>query len=132
MNSIQKKKGALIGIAIAALILGLAALVGGIILVIFGAKNLVNQNWVAGGLMVAFGGLLVVLGLIGGLWGIRYIWVGSAIKATKGPIAEENLAMNKEGKNVIRCPKCGCANSVENKVCSNCEAPLQQEEEKAE
>lgn len=125
MNSIQKKKGALIGIAIAALVLGLAALAGGVALSIFGGKDLANEVWVAGGIKLGFGILLGLIGVAGVAWGIRYIWVGSAIKATKGPIAEENLAKDAPGKNVKKCPHCGCTNSAENTVCSNCQKPLE-------
>ena len=125
MNSIQKKKGALIGLAIAVLVLSLGALAGGVILAVFGGLDLGNAAYVAGGLKLAFGIALVLLGGIGVLWGIRYIWVGSAIKATKGPIAEENLAKDAPGKNVKKCPHCGCTNSAENTVCSNCQKPLE-------
>ena len=125
MNSIQKKKGALIGLAIAVLVLGLCALAGGVILAIFGGLDLVNQAYVAGGLKLGFGVVLVLLSGVAILWGIRYIWVGSAIKATKGPIAEENLAKDVPGKNVKKCPHCGCTNSAENTVCSNCQKPLE-------
>ena len=125
MNSIQKKKGALIGIAIAALVLGLAALAGGVVLAIFGGKDLANEVWVSGGIKLGFGILLGLIGLCGVAWGIRYIWVGSALKATKGPIAEENLAKDAPGKNVKKCPHCGCTNSAENTVCSNCQKPLE-------
>ena len=128
MNSIQKKKGALLILAIIVLVLGASALVGGIILVIFGAKGLANSELAKGILMLVFGAILVIAGLIGAAWGIRYIWVGASIKATNGSIAEENLAMNKEGKNIVRCPKCGCVNSKENNVCSNCGASLEPEE----
>ena len=125
MNSIQKKKGALIILAIIVLVLGGLALVGGVLLVIFGALDLVNQVWVGGGLKLGFGILLAIVGLIGAVWGIRYIWVGSAIKATKGAIAEENLAKDAPGKNLKKCPNCGCTNSAENEVCSNCQKPLE-------
>ena len=125
MNSIQKKKGALIGLATVVLVLGVGALVGGILLVVFGAKDLVNSIWVGGALKLGFGALLVIAGVIGGLWGIRNIWVGSALKATKGAIAEENLAKDAPGKNIKKCPHCGCTNSIENSVCSNCQKPLE-------
>ena len=125
MNSIEKKKGALIGLATVVLILGLAAFAGGVILVIFGALDLLNQVWLAGGLKLGFGALLVIIGAIGACWGIKYIWVGSSLKATKGAIAEENLAKDAPGKNVIKCPHCGCTNSKENTVCSNCQKPLE-------
>ncbi len=124
MNSIQKKKGALIGLAIAVLVIGLGAFVGGVLLVVFGALDLVNQAWIGGGLKLGFGLLLTILGVIGVGWGIRYIWVGSALKATKGAIAEENLAKDAAGKNIKKCPHCGCTNSAENTVCSNCQKPL--------
>lgn len=124
MNSIQKKKGALIGLAIAVLVIGLGAFVGGVLLVVFGALDLVNQAWIGGGLKLGFGLLLTILGVIGVGWGIRYIWVGSALKATKGAIAEENLAKDAPGKNIKKCPHCGCTNSAENTVCSNCQKPL--------
>ena len=125
MNSIQKKKGALIALAIAVLVLGLGALAGGVILAIFGALDLGNQAFVAGGLKLGFGIVLALLGLVATVWGIRYIWVGAVIKATKGPIADENLAKDAPGKNIKKCPHCGCTNSAENTICSNCQKPLE-------
>ena len=125
MNSIEKKKTALIALAIVVLVLGLAASAGGVVLAIFGALDLMKEIWVAGGLKLGFGILLAILGVLGLAWGIRYIWVGSVIKATKGPIADENLAKDAPGQNVKKCPKCGCTNSAENATCSNCGTPLE-------
>lgn len=125
MNSIEKKKRSLIILAIIVLVIGIAAFAGGVVLTIFGTLDLLNSVYLAGGLKLGFGVLLVILGIIAVAWGIRYIWVGSAIKATKGAIAEENLAKDAPGKNIKKCPHCGCTNSAENTVCSNCQKPLE-------
>jgi len=124
MNSIEKKKTALIGLSIAILVLALLGLVGGVVLIVFGARNLGESNLVAGIIMLVIGVLLVIAGVIGVLFGIRNIWVGSALKATKGSIAEENLAKTSQSNTVVKCPKCGCTNSIENTNCSNCNEPL--------
>ena len=124
MNSIQKKKGALIGLAIGILVVGILALVGGIILIVFGAKNLGDENIAYGITLLIFGIILALGGLLGMAWGIRYIWVGSAVKATKGSIAEDNLAKSNQSSSIIKCPKCGCTNAVNNVECSNCGEPL--------
>ena len=124
MNSIQKKKGALIGLAIAALVFGILLLAGGVLLIVFGAKKLGDSNYVAGVIMLVFGVILALGGPIAMAWGIRYIWVGASLKATKGSIANENLAKTNQSDSVVKCPKCGCTNSKENTNCSNCGEPL--------
>lgn len=124
MNAIEKKKSALIGLAITALVLGLLAIGGGIVLIIFGATNLLDSNVAPGVIMLIIGILLVIAGGAGVLFGLRYIWVASAIKATKGSIAEENLAKTNQSDSTVKCPKCGCTNSKENANCSNCGEPL--------
>lgn len=125
MNSIEQKRKALFGLSIFVLILGVLLLVGGVLLIIFGAKDLMNEVWVAGGIKLGIGVVLTLLGLASISWGIKYIFVGEAIKATNGAIAEENLAKDAPGKNIKKCPHCGCTNSAENTVCSNCQKPLE-------
>ena len=149
-NSIEKQKHALVGISIAIAIISLIGVIGGIILIVCGAKTVMDEH-LAGGLKIGFGVALVLIGGYFLVLGIYMLLVGSAVKATKGSIAEGNIpkagtvnmikckncgAEVKEGEafcNVCGkslsdkkvCPKCGATNMSENKKCSACGADLE-------
>lgn len=126
-NIIEKQKGALIGIAIAVLVLGLLAAIGGIILVVFGALKIAS-SLVTGLVMLIIGAILVIASGIGVVWSVGAIWLGASVKATKGSIADTNIA--KAGTvNGKVCPKCGCTNTPDSSVCAVCGAPLDASEE---
>ena len=117
MNSIQKQKGWLIGLSIAMLVLGVVALVVGVILLVSGILAIPE---LAGILKTVFGGILVLLGLVGIPVGIRWAWVGLVLKATKGSIKQGNIAKEGGTVNMKKCDKCGTERKEGEEVCSNC------------
>ena len=117
MNSIQKQKGWLIGISIAIMLLGVAALVVGIILLVAGIPAIPE---LAGILKTVFGALLILFGLAGIPAGIRWAWVGLALKATKGSIKQGNIAKEGGTVNMKKCDKCGTERKEGEEVCANC------------
>lgn len=122
-NKIQKQKGVLVGIGIAILVIAIAALVGGIIMLCnIGTQEAGSVGFV---LFIVFGSLLTVLGVIGLVAGVRTTWVACALKATKGTVTEKNLALDHTHSMTKTCPKCGCSNTQESKVCSNCGTELE-------
>lgn len=119
MNTIEKQKTALKTIAILALIFGVLIFIGAVAMIVGGAISLVNKNWVAGALLLVFGVILVLVGGFLTIWGIRWVWVGSALVATKGSVAQDNsIAQN--SVNSIKCPNCGATNVGSNTECSVC------------
>lgn len=148
-NSIEKQKGALLGLSIASIILGLVAIVVGIILIVSGA-TVVATKGLEGGLKIGFGVLLVILFFPFEGFGLYSLFLGVSVKATKGSIKQGNIAMNgtvnmlkckncgtevepgqafcpKCGKSLSDkkvCPKCGATNMSENIKCSACGADL--------
>ncbi len=150
-NKIEKQKNALIGLSIAGVVLGLLALVGGIVLIVSGIGD-IGDKIVAAILKLVFGVLLILGGGYLSIFGFYTLFVGSAVKATKGSIAEGNIAMAgtvnmlkckncgyevQPGDKVCGhcghslsdkkvCPKCGATNMSENKKCSACGADLEE------
>lgn len=117
MNSIEKQKGALIGLGIVFLLLGVLAFVGGIVLIIAGVGALgVSEGIVR----LVFGIIFVLLSLFVVPLGIKWLWVALAIKATKGSIAEGNIAKEGGTVNMRKCDKCGTKLADGEYVCSNC------------
>ena len=117
MNSIQKQKGWLVGLSVAAIIIGALMLVFGIILLV---KGIPAIQEVSGILKVVFGALLILLGLGAIPLGIRWAWVGLALKATQGSIKQGNIAKEGGTVNMIKCDKCGTELKNGETVCSNC------------
>lgn len=148
--SLKGQKRALTGFSLAIAVIGLLAIIGGIILVIFGSKNIIDSNHLTGGLQLGFGIALIILGGSVGVIGLYMFFVGLAVKATNGSIAQGNVAKNgtinmkkcpncgaeiKDGdefcttcgkslSDKLVCPKCGATNMSENKKCSACGADL--------
>ncbi|MBO5394454.1 MAG: hypothetical protein J6A28_00925 [Clostridia bacterium] len=113
MNIIEKRKGQLKGFGIILLFIGVAALVGGILMIALGSSN----PW------MIIGGIIVgVLGLAGVIVGIIFTWVSSAVKATHGSIAEENLAIGTV--NIHKCENCGAQVEEGVQICKKCEENL--------
>ena len=124
-NVIERRKSQLYTLAIIVTILGFIMTIGGGALIALGAINLGKEAWALGGVMLGFGVVLFILGMCALVWGIRYIWVASAVKATHGSIAEGNIAKESETENTKKCPKCGATNPEGNKTCGVCGEPLE-------
>ena len=96
-------------------------------------KNLLSQ-FLIGTVNIAFGILLVLLGLFLVPLGLYMLFIGASVKATKGSLKEDNIAINgtvnmkkckkcghEVSENDLFCPKCG-ASLLDKKVCPKCGA----------
>lgn len=117
MNIIEKRKSQLTTIAIVMLALCAILTIVGIALTISACSgNSVNT------VKVVIGIILLVLGGVGVLFGVALLWISSAVKATHGSIAEENLG--KGTVNMNKCENCGAEVEPGVKLCSQCEENL--------
>mgnify|MGYP003296374541 CR=1 FL=1 len=122
-NRIEKQRSALRGLGIAALVCGLAAFAGGVVMVVFGVMNLIKSSIAPGLVLTIIGALLAIAGCAATIWGFYATWVGFSIKATKGSVAEDNLSKGTVNGKV--CPKCGIANTSDATECQVCHTPLE-------
>jgi len=120
MNSIEKQKGALIGVGIFLMFVAATAAVFGVILIVKGAADLTATSGI---IRLVFGILLTLLACPFTLTGIKCVWVGSALKATKGSIKQGNIAKEGGTVNMKKCNKCGTEIKEGEEVCSNCGKP---------
>lgn len=121
-NKIEKQKGALNALAIILIVLGVCGLVGGVLLVVFGALGL-GDSLVVGILQLVFGVLLFLLaGFLLGL-GLYMLFIGLSVKATHGSIKEDNIPLNGT-VNMTKCKTCGTEVSAGDKFCPKCGASL--------
>lgn len=119
INKIQKGKRALIAISIIVIVFAALMLGGGVVLTVFGAKAIAESaSLVTIILEMAFGVILILLGLIGIVMGIIMVWTGGAIKAIHGNIAEGNLG--KGTVNMTKCQNCGNEVNQNEEFCTVC------------
>ncbi|MDD6302185.1 MAG: hypothetical protein PUA56_02595 [Bacillales bacterium] len=121
-NRIEKQKHLLIGLSIAAIVLGLAAFGGGLTLGIMQIIKTISTKEYIRIVLVVLGFVLAFIGGASVVFGIYYVWIGSSVKATKGSIAEDNLSKGSVNGKV--CPKCGCTNTPDVDKCQVCGADL--------
>ena len=106
MNRIQKGKTGLIVLSIISILLGIGCLIGGVVMIVNGAKNGVNDGkLVTTILLIAFGSLVAIIGLPLVAFGVVYVWTGASLVATKGTVSETNEAAKGNTGNK-KCPKC--------------------------
>lgn len=120
-NRIEKEKGFLIALSVIALILGLSAVVGGIVIIANNVASLTSTDTEvtsASIVSLVFSIILLFCGALLGAFGVRYLWIGLSIKATKGSVAQDNLSKGTPNGKV--CPKCGCTNTPDSTVCTSC------------
>jgi len=117
MNIIEKRKGQLKFIGTIILALSVILTVVGVVL----ALTCKASGSLSVGKLVA-GIVLIVLGIAGMILGISLTWVSSAVKATQGSIAEDNLG--KGTVNMNKCENCGAEVEVGQKLCAKCEENL--------
>lgn len=117
MNKNQKGKLAVILLGAVGILLCLFLVVWGVILVISGAVNFLN-NEVLSMTKIILGALLAIGGLIFGVVSISVVWVGGALKATKGSLKDEP-AQDKI-VNVKLCSKCGKELKENDRFCKEC------------
>ena len=111
MNKIQKGKAGLLSLGIILIITGIICGVFAVICTTNGAIN--NQWW-----LYIIAAVLYVLALAGLIVGITFTWTASALKATKGSIAEDNLGIGTV--NMTKCTKCGNPVNPNDNSCGNC------------
>lgn len=120
MNSIQKQKGGLLFLGIGALVLSILSIAGGVALIVNGAKAVAEQVSVGGIVMLVFGVILCILFVVGFIFATYSIFVGVALKATKGSIKQGNIAKEGGTVNMVKCDKCGTELKTGETACSNC------------
>ena len=116
-NIIEKRKGQLQFVGAIVLALGVILAVTGVVLLLtcgIGKDLSVIK--------LVFGILLLILGVAGLACGVVFSWVGKAVTATKGSIAEENLG--KGTVNMNKCENCGAEVEAGVKICAKCEENL--------
>lgn len=125
MNRAQKGKTGLIVLSIISILLGIGCLIGGIVMIINGAKNGMNDGkLVTTILLIAFGSIIAIVGLPLVAFGVVYIWTGASLIATKGTVSENNeVAKGNTGNK--KCSKCGATNTKDSTVCQVCGEPLE-------
>ena len=117
-NKIEKQKHALVGFSVAGAIIGALALAGGIVLLVFGIRN-ISERLVVAIIEMVIGVLCIIGGGYFSIVGTYVMLVGASVKATKGSIAEGNIA--KAGTvNMLKCKNCGSEVHEDDKVCGNC------------
>ena len=117
MNTIKKQKIMLIGLAIGLLVLGIGCAVLGILLLV---KGIATAGDVSGILRIVLSCLVLILFCLLVFIGVRWLWVGIALKATEGSIKEGNIAKEGGTVNIKKCGKCGTVLMDNEKVCPNC------------
>ena len=117
MNIIQKQKAWLIALGVIAFVVSVLFLVFGLILTINGAGNL---NSATGIVKFVFGLIMLLLSVPACITGVRFVWVGCAMTATKGSIKMGNIAKDGGTVNMKKCDKCGTELKDGETECSNC------------
>ena len=117
MNKIKGQKALLITFGACAIVISILCAVFGALLLIHGIIGIPETSGI---IKTVFGGMLVAifLALIG--FGVRWLWVGLAIKATEGSIKEGNIAKESGTVNMKKCDKCGTELKDGETICSNC------------
>lgn len=115
-NLIEKRKGQLTAIGAIAIALGVILAVVGVVLTLtsFDGKLSVVK--------LVIGIILLLVGLAGLALGVYVTWVASAVKATHGSIAEDNLG--KGTVNMHKCENCGAEVEAGQTICAKCEENL--------
>lgn len=110
MNRIEKGKKGLSAFGIVLIVLAVVFGVLGVLGIVFGA---IKPNV----LLIVFGAIGVVLSGVAIVYGVIFAWTSSALVATKGSIAEDNLGMGTV--NLEKCQKCGMPLDPQTHECPN-------------
>lgn len=114
MNKIERGKRQLSGFGIALIILSISFFLMGVAGIIAGA--VLKHGYLV---LIILGVLFVVLSLACIVYGIIFVWLKSALVATKGNLKEDNSIATKT-LGVKKCNKCGREIKNESNVCENC------------
>ena len=110
MNKIEKGKRGLSAFGIVLIVLAVIFGVLGVLGVVFGSLK-INVWLIVGGVI----GLILSAFAI--IYGVTFAWTASALVATKGNIAEDNLGIGTV--NQEKCQKCGMPLDPETHKCPN-------------
>lgn len=110
MNRIEKGKKGLSTFGIVLVVLSVIIGVLGILGIVFGA---IKTNI----LLIVFGVVGVVLCGFAIAYGVMFVWTASALVATQGSIAEDNLGIGTV--NQEKCQKCGMPLDPQTHECPN-------------
>ena len=114
MNKIERGKRQLNGFGIALIILSISFFLMGIAGIIAGA--VLKHGYLV---LIILGVLFVVLSLACVVYGIIFVWLNSALVATKGNLKEDNSIATKT-LGIKKCNKCGREIKNESNICENC------------
>ena len=117
MNLIEKRKSQFKFISAIIIALGVILAATGVVLTI---NSGIGEDLSV--IKLVFGIILIVLGVAGLALGVYFSIIASAVKATKGSIAEDNLA--KGTVNMHKCENCGAEVAEGVKICAKCEENL--------
>ena len=117
MNIIEKRKSQLKFIGAIILAFSVIIAVTGVVLILTSG---IGKDLSV--LKLIFGIILTVLGIAGIALGMSLTWIASAVKATKGSIAEDNLGFGTE--NMHKCSNCGAKVEEGKTLCAECEENL--------
>ena len=114
MNKIERGKRQLSGFGIALIVLAISFFVMGLGGIIVGAG--LKHGYLV---LIVLGILFIILSLACVVYGIIFVWLKSALVATKGNLKEDNSIATKT-LGVKKCNKCGRELKKEDTVCENC------------
>lgn len=114
MNKIERGKRQLSGFGIALIVLAISFFVMGLAGIIVGA--VLKHGYLV---LIILGILFIILSLACVVYGIIFVWLKSALVATKGNLKEDNSIATKT-LGVKKCSKCGTEIKGENNICENC------------
>ena len=114
LNKIQKGKRNLIFLGVLLLVLSALCIVGAVLCSVGG-----NGRW----WMYVIAAVLFVIGLLGVVISITFIWTACAMKATKGNLMEGNIPLKNGTLNTHRCVNCGANLQGDDEFCPECGKP---------
>ncbi|MBQ7603010.1 MAG: zinc ribbon domain-containing protein [Clostridia bacterium] len=115
-NKIQKGKKSLITLGIIMLVLTAICIVGAVLCTI---AAVTNEKW----WLIAIAAILYIIGILGIIVGIVFVWTGCSLKATTGNLREGNIALEGGTINATLCPNCGAKLNPDDKFCPACTKP---------
>ena len=119
-NILKKGKTALLAISILLMVVSIALCVVGIILAVrgFGMIGVDGANLTSMILLIVFGLLMAVMGIVGFCASFIMIWTGSVMKTNLGNTKDYTIP--KGTLNMQKCPNCGTEIKPDDKICGNC------------
>lgn len=114
LNKIQKGKRNLILLGVIIAIITVLSLIGAVLCTI----GAVGRWW-----MFIIAAVLYVIGVIGLILSVTFIWTACAMKATLGNLMEGNIPLENGTLNTHRCANCGTNLAGDDEFCPECGKP---------